>query len=381
MVRNIGVLSVLLFFTTASGFAQIQVQPAFHNFGNVRPGKHYTCKVKITNNSAKAVTLSTPSINCECASVTIQQSLLHPKGFTWMTVELNPGENDKGPKFLRAVFTASYKAKKSEVSLIEKDFQVRAQINPFYSFSPEKLLVSYINGQKIVGVDGQLELDDKTYPDWRLVKAETDSNTFTAHVSPQATPSTYSVHLEIPSGLLPGIYSGKILIKGSGKTATEFQYPFQVTVNSIWDVEPRNLQIGALDSPKAKTWKGITMVRQIEGKPFKIQKIEGAPSWLNFDIKNNSTGNCLIHWELDPGKLQDLKAMEKPLPKAIILVTDFPLEKSISVPLNVSFESKLRSKTQNSRPSVRLEAKPNSNPPVPGPKPTPQGTSSSLKKK
>jgi hypothetical protein len=332
MFQKIFGFLVFLFLVSIPGFCQIQLIPPSHDFGEVQAGKEYACKVKIVNNLAKTVTLSAPSVSSKCGAVALQKNVLPPKAFTWMTFRYNPDATPTGPQFLNAAFNASFKGKNGGVEGVESDFQMKAFIRPYYTLAPAILMASYLNGQKAATLAGQLVVDGKACPDWSLIKSESDSNTFTAKVVPLSTTRAYSIQLNIPGGLPIGTYGGQISIKGRGKTAPNIQYPYRIIINSLYVMDPPVLQLGPLDPKTAKTWKSVTLLHRIDGKPFKIEKIEGAPVWLKYGIQKNTTGlGYTLHWTMDDGELADKKEKGKPLPKALTLTTDSPVEKAITL--------------------------------------------------
>jgi len=330
--------AVGFFLISTLSFAQVALEPESHDFGLVRPGKDYVLKVKITNTLSVPVSLTSPSINSDGASIEIRKKVLASKAATWMVIDYHPKEGDNGPKVLNATFTASYHNDKKAVISRLQTFLLTAKVVPFYSFSPEKLIVSSVGGQKVSAVEGLLILESKTFSNWQLAKAESDSNTFTAQATVLSAPSTYSVRLSFTTSLPPGDYAGKITIKGlSGKVEKDFQYPYDIMVNSIWDVEPSDLRLVSADSKYLKIWKAHTTVRRRDGKSFKIVKIDNSPSWLKYDIAKASYGaGFLIHWSLDLAKFAEEQKANKPLSKAVTLVLDSPLEKTFSISLSVA---------------------------------------------
>jgi hypothetical protein len=132
----------------------------------------------------------------------------------------------------------------------------------------------------------------------------------------------------------PGRYQGKAILAGTGKKGeNKFEYPYDINIMSAWLAEPRTLDIGALDPDKLGNWKGHTQVRQIQSKPFKIQKFEGMPGWLKCSSQKTLYGDVLIQWEIDKGKLRDKKEREKAVPEQIEIQTDFEPEPVIHLPL------------------------------------------------
>jgi len=330
MYRTLFFGFLLFLLSVTSGYSQILLNPTSHDFGEVRPGKDYVCKIEVTNGFNQPVSLTSPNINCNCATVEIRKNRLASKASTWMVIDYHPLDTDSGPKFFRVNFTASYRDKKKGIVNQDQGLLVTAKVKPYYSFTPEKLIVSYLNGQKIPAIEGQLILDKKTFSDWHFKNAEADSNTFTAKVNLSDTPFVYSVYLGIPANLPPGIYGGIVSIKGLGKKETDFQYPYEIMVNSSWDVEPANLRLESLDPKYLKNWKANTIVRRRDGKTFDIKTVQNLPPWLKYEIQKASFGNGFsIHWKLDMANFEDDLKKAKPLSGSAVLVMDSSFEKTV----------------------------------------------------
>lgn len=337
MFRKICLLSTWFILLATCGWCQVLLVPTSKDFGVVRPGNHYTARAKITNSSTKAVTLSDPSLNCGCASASLSKKILTPGSWALLTMDYLPDETQSGPQVLTATLAVSSSAKKGQVTGVERSFQIKAQVKPYQTLEPPTLMAAFMNGQKPTGVEGRLELDEKACAGWKLVKAEADSNSFAAHVEALPTPLTFSVRLGVPEGLSPGTYAGKVLILGSGKLAGRVEYPYQVVINSLFDVEPRELQLSPLNPQKIKTWKALTQVKRIDGKPFKILKIEDLPAWLKYDVqKAPNEGGYMVHWSMDLGKLPGSEKERKSLPTFLTMDTDASMERSVHIELETA---------------------------------------------
>ncbi len=319
------------FFLVSSGFAQVEFQPKTYSYGKVRPGQSYELKVKVTNTSSATITFSAPVPVASGITAALGKNVLKPKAFTDLTLTYKPDGAGKGNQFLRILLNVSSK-KKGRVVSEQEEFQAKAFIDPFYVLIPEKMQISYMNGEKVGNIKGKFTVDKAVFPHWKLVKADTDSNSLDAQVKPTKDTYDFSVDLSIKKSLLPGVYNGVVTIEGMAEKATTLEYPYQIIVGSIWNIEPHTLNVGELNPQKLENWKILMQVRQVYGKPFEIEKIDQVPAWLNYKTEKTSWG-YLIHWDLDLEKLKDKDEMKKSI-NPMILCTNYTDEKNAEVPLN-----------------------------------------------
>jgi hypothetical protein len=211
-------------------------------------------------------------------------------------------------------------------------FMFNAEVHSPYLFAPTTLDA----GETLFGhekkAQGKLTLDKETYPKWLVGKTEASVTGFITDLKPSKTPGSYDVFLTVPATTQPGDYKGQIIISGKKTKDETFQYPFHAIVGSVWNVEPKFLNVGDLNLDKLKNWKFETQIRNVYGKKFKVIKVDGIPKWLSFDQDKNKAGDFVLHWKINADELK--KSFKTPFTPLIQLTTDSKEEPTIDIVLN-----------------------------------------------
>jgi len=326
----LSVVMMVFFYSCVQG--QVVLSPKYHQFGKVKPGKTYHLKATISNPTDQTVSLWNLRADCDCTVAHIAKAVLKPKASTTLTIDYRPDLGENGFKNLTVNFQVYSQDKVHGIQRKMETFMFNAEVHSPYLFIPTTLDASETLFGHEKKTQGELALDKETYPQWQAGKAGSSLGGFETDIKPSKTPGIYDVFLTVPATTQPGDYKGQIVISGKKAKDTSFQYPFHAIVGSLWNVEPKFLNIDDLDPEKLKNWKFETQIRNVYGKNFKVLKVDGAPQWLSFDQDKNKAGDFVLRWKINEDELK--KSFKKPFGSLIQITTDSKEEPTINIVLN-----------------------------------------------